>query len=87
MALGGDIRFAVSHLVENWDKKALIRLPVSSLAKLTKEVLSYSADELVRRYHLAYPGRREPWPGPADLHSAGKGLSPEAHAGVDRHAA
>ncbi len=55
MALGGDIRFAVSHLVENWDKKALIRLPVSSLAKLTKEVLSYSADELVRRYHLAYP--------------------------------
>ncbi len=55
MVLGGDIRFAVSLLVENWDKKALIKLPVNALEKLTKEVLSYSADELVRRYHLPYP--------------------------------
>jgi len=38
MALGGDIRFAAAHLIEEWDKKALIKLPLSALSKFTKEI-------------------------------------------------
>ncbi|MBT4815134.1 MAG: HD domain-containing protein [Lentisphaerae bacterium] len=55
MAMGGDTRFAASHLVPDWDKHELLRLPVGKLAELTDGILSHSVDELVRRYHLTYP--------------------------------
>ncbi|OGV62361.1 MAG: hypothetical protein A3K19_15930 [Lentisphaerae bacterium RIFOXYB12_FULL_65_16] len=57
LIMGGDARFAVTHLNPgwNWERTGLVRLQVSRLAELTDEVLSYSVDELVRRYHITYP--------------------------------
>jgi exopolyphosphatase / guanosine-5'-triphosphate,3'-diphosphate pyrophosphatase len=55
LALGGDIRFACSQLIPNWDRNKLARLPVANLVALAKDILSHSVDDLVRRYLLSYP--------------------------------
>ncbi|RPI25415.1 MAG: Ppx/GppA family phosphatase [Acidobacteria bacterium] len=55
LALGGDIRFACARLLSDWSRKSLARLPVSQLSVLSKDILSHSVDDLVRRYHLPYP--------------------------------
>jgi exopolyphosphatase/guanosine-5'-triphosphate,3'-diphosphate pyrophosphatase len=55
LALGGDIRFASSQLLPDWNKKQLTSLSVRSLGTLAKNVLSHSVDDLVRRYRLSYP--------------------------------
>jgi len=55
LCMGGDARFAASHLLPDWDKTGLVELPTSSLADFTNEVLEYSVDDLVRKYHITYP--------------------------------
>jgi len=55
LALGGDIRFACSRLLSDWGPKALARLSLPDLDRLSREILSRSVDDLVRRYHLSYP--------------------------------
>lgn len=54
VALGGDIRFAMSHLQEEWDGKSISKLSVESLGNLADEVLQYSDDEIVKRYSVSY---------------------------------
>ncbi|MGB1926020.1 MAG: exopolyphosphatase, partial [Rubripirellula sp.] len=54
VALGGDIRLAMSHLHEDWDRKSIARLSVDSLGNLTNEVLKYSDDEIVKRFSVSY---------------------------------
>ncbi len=54
VALGGDIRFALSHLQEDWDGKTLAKLPVDRLATLTDEVLRLNEDEIVKKYSVSY---------------------------------
>lgn len=55
LALGGDIRFACSQLLPDWNKKQLATLTVRRLGALAKDILSHSVDDLVRRYKLSYP--------------------------------
>jgi len=54
VALGGDIRFAMGRLCNEWDGRSLGKLPVSSLGELTDEVLRYSDDEIVKQYSVSY---------------------------------
>ncbi len=55
LALGGDIRFAASRLVANWNPLKQSSISVTGLSRFTEEVLSLSVNELVRKYHLPYP--------------------------------
>ena len=54
VALGGDIRFAMSQLCRDWDGKSLAKLSVSALGELADEVLRYSDDEIVKHYSVSY---------------------------------
>ncbi len=55
IALGGDVRFAVSQLDPEWSPRVLARVPVSALEQFTNRVLRLSEDEVVRKYHLSFP--------------------------------
>jgi exopolyphosphatase / guanosine-5'-triphosphate,3'-diphosphate pyrophosphatase len=55
IALGGDVRFAASQLLPDWNPAELRRLPVAELAELTDELVAMTEDELVQKYHLSFP--------------------------------
>ena len=55
IALGGDVRFAASQLLPNWNPNRLARIPLSSLEKFTDRMLAKSEDELIQKYHLTFP--------------------------------
>ena len=55
IALGGDVRFAAAHVNPDWNPATLGKLPVSDLESFTDEVLQYSVDELVQKFHLSFP--------------------------------
>jgi len=54
VALGGEIRFAASQLLPDWDQEGLTRLPVGSLSHFTDHLLSLSVDDVVRKYRITY---------------------------------
>lgn len=54
IAIGGDVRFAASQLLSNWDPSHPGRLSVDELEEFTQRVLSMSEDELSRTYHLNF---------------------------------
>lgn len=54
VALGGDVRFAASQLLENWTPDKLGRLPLKSLEKFTRSILKMTPDQIVRDYRLSY---------------------------------
>jgi exopolyphosphatase/guanosine-5'-triphosphate,3'-diphosphate pyrophosphatase len=55
IALGGDMRFAASQLLEDWQPPALAEISVQGLRLLTDEILALSIDELVHERHLTFP--------------------------------
>lgn len=55
VTLGGDMRIACSHLVDDWQEKTLSRLDVASLSSLADRVMDMSVDDVVREFHLSYP--------------------------------
>ncbi len=55
IALGGDVRFAVSQLLPQWNQKQLARLPLTDLENLSNSLLQMKDDDLVQRYHITYP--------------------------------
>ena len=55
VALGGDVRFAASHLEPGWERRGLGRIKVSELRRFASEVLKLTVDELVQKYHLSFP--------------------------------
>jgi exopolyphosphatase/guanosine-5'-triphosphate,3'-diphosphate pyrophosphatase len=54
IALGGDVRFAASQLLPD-RVDGIGRLPVDVLSDFTSRMLDLSPDELVQKYHLAFP--------------------------------
>lgn len=54
VAVGGDIRFAASQLIEDWDGSALVKLDVQRLARFTEQVLPLDEDAIVRRYGASF---------------------------------
>jgi len=55
IALGGDIRFATSQLLPDWNPDYLARVPTEALEVFTNEIMELREDELVRKYPLSYP--------------------------------
>ena len=54
VALGGDIRFAVHQLQEEWDGRSLAQLSTKSLAKFTDKIFSMDEDAIVKRYGASF---------------------------------
>lgn len=54
IALGGDVRFAVANLLEEWDQESLALLSTDQLAEFTKQVIALSEDEMVRRFGISF---------------------------------
>ena len=52
VAMGGDVRFAASQLLAEWDQDTLARIPLSDLTRFTDRMLRHSEDELVQKYHV-----------------------------------
>jgi exopolyphosphatase/guanosine-5'-triphosphate,3'-diphosphate pyrophosphatase len=57
IALGGDMRFAARELIEDWDgqDERLAQIALDPLRSLMEEILGQSVEEVVQRYHLAFP--------------------------------
>lgn len=55
VALGGDVRFAVSQIQPDWNPTQLVRVPLGALEKFTNRVLRLSVDEAAQKYHLSFP--------------------------------
>jgi exopolyphosphatase/guanosine-5'-triphosphate,3'-diphosphate pyrophosphatase len=55
IAIGGDIRFAVSQLIPDWDREQVVRIPLQSIEEFTDEILTLSEGEIVRKFHLNFP--------------------------------
>ncbi len=55
IALGGDVRFAATQILPDWQPGTLGRLSVAALFTFADEMLRLAEDELVRKYHLTYP--------------------------------
>lgn len=55
LALGGDVRFAASELLPEWNRQEAARLELASLTKFADEALALSEDELVQKHHLSFP--------------------------------
>lgn len=54
VALGGDMRFAASQLLENWTPDKLGRLSLKELDRFTKSIVAMTPDQIVRKYRLSY---------------------------------
>jgi exopolyphosphatase/guanosine-5'-triphosphate,3'-diphosphate pyrophosphatase len=54
LALGGDLRFAAAELLPRWNRRDLARLSVNTLSRFSKEIITQSADSLVKKYRLSY---------------------------------
>ncbi len=55
IALGGDMRFAASQLLVQWDPDRLGRVSLESLESFAERMLSLSEDEIVQRYRISFP--------------------------------
>lgn len=55
LALGGDMRFAASQLVPEWNQVELTRIPLGALAQLANRMLALSEDRIIQEFHLSVP--------------------------------
>lgn len=55
IALGGDVRFAASQLLRDWNPNRLGKLSVAALERFTDKMLGLSEDRLVQKHHLTFP--------------------------------
>ncbi|MBX3423283.1 MAG: Ppx/GppA family phosphatase [Pirellulaceae bacterium] len=54
VAMGGDVRFAANHLLDQWDVQVLAYLPVKRLKEFTHRLTQLSDDEIAQRYGISY---------------------------------
>lgn len=54
VAIGGDVRFACKHLIDQWEAGTLAYLSVEKLGAFTREILALSDDAIVRKYGLSF---------------------------------
>jgi exopolyphosphatase/guanosine-5'-triphosphate,3'-diphosphate pyrophosphatase len=55
VAMGGDIRFAVSQLLGGFQSSNIARLSVKQLQEFTEEILESTPDSLASQFHLSLP--------------------------------
>ncbi len=53
--LGREMRFAASRILKNWKGSGLAKVPISAFAKLVREVVAQSVEELAKNEQFAYP--------------------------------
>lgn len=63
ITLGGDVRFAASQLVPGYNPQEVARVPVETFREFTDEMLAYSEDELIQKFHLSIPEAETIGPG------------------------
>ncbi|HBE68892.1 MAG TPA: exopolyphosphatase [Planctomycetaceae bacterium] len=54
IAIGGDVRFAARHLIEDWDPNELSFIEAEALNEFTRKILRMSDDEVVTQYGLNF---------------------------------
>lgn len=54
IAIGGDVRFAATNLIEGWDASELAYLPVEQLTEFTRSTLKMTDDEIVQKYGVSF---------------------------------
>jgi exopolyphosphatase/guanosine-5'-triphosphate,3'-diphosphate pyrophosphatase len=54
IALGGDVRFAASQILPQWDSVNPVSLPVAALEGFTAKVTGLSVQKLAHKYYLPY---------------------------------
>ncbi|GAB5402432.1 MAG: Ppx/GppA phosphatase family protein [Aureliella sp.] len=54
IAIGGDVRFAAKHLIEDWDPNALSYVKTDALNDFTRKILKMSEDQLVAAYGISF---------------------------------
>ncbi|MCA9191767.1 MAG: Ppx/GppA family phosphatase [Planctomycetales bacterium] len=54
VAIGGDVRFAANHLLEDWDSNNLAHLPIDKLNEFTRRLFRMSEDEIVQKYGTTF---------------------------------
>lgn len=54
VAIGGDVRFAVGNLIDDWDSTTLAHLSVEKLNKFARNMLMMSEDETVREFGISF---------------------------------
>ena len=55
IALGADVRFAASQLIEDWDPEEFSTLPLEPLEELTERIMEKDPSELIQQYQLSQP--------------------------------
>jgi exopolyphosphatase/guanosine-5'-triphosphate,3'-diphosphate pyrophosphatase len=55
VALGGDVRYAASQLLPDWNVEQPGRLALTALERFTDKTLNMSEEERVKKYHLSFP--------------------------------
>lgn len=55
VAMGGDIRFAVSRLTDGFGRDNIARLQLAELQKFTDAILEHPPDHLASQFHLSLP--------------------------------
>jgi exopolyphosphatase/guanosine-5'-triphosphate,3'-diphosphate pyrophosphatase len=75
VALGGDVRFASSHLLADREPNELGCLPLDALAEFTDRVLAMSTEQLVRKYHIGFPDAETVGPALLGYVMLGRGLN------------
>ena len=63
IALGGDVRFAAAQLIADHDPQGIARVPIEALQTLTDQILGYSEDELIQKFHLSVQDAETVGPG------------------------
>lgn len=54
IGIGGDVRFAASHLLQSWSSDVLGELSVDALNDFARQMLRMSDDEIVQRYGVSF---------------------------------
>jgi exopolyphosphatase/guanosine-5'-triphosphate,3'-diphosphate pyrophosphatase len=54
IALGGDMRFAASQLLPQWNTVSPVSLPVNTFEKFVDKIAALSVQKIVRKYYLPY---------------------------------
>lgn len=54
VALGGDVRFAARHLMDDWDGQSLAELSTDRLAGFADAILAMDEDEIVKRFGASF---------------------------------
>lgn len=55
IALGGDMRFAITKLFPDREPGSLTEVPLAELRQFTEKILDLNVDEVVRKYRLPFP--------------------------------